>query len=180
MVDQRRNQRFEALLSGEVYQAAWRYAYYLSSSREAAEDLLQDALLAALARLATLRDETRFKAWLLSIVRHRFIDLTRRQRVRPRAAAEMPELADDEESTTIPSRLDEALGQLNPAYRELLVLAYIEELDSAELAQVLGITRRQATKRLSRARVALRHVLLTDEHQPLRAGQAGTSPEQGG
>lgn len=178
MVDQRRNQRFETLLSGEVYQAAWRYACHLSSSREAAEDLLQDALLAALARLAALRDETRFKPWLLSIVRHRFIDLTRRQRVRPDETAESPELASADEPQAIPTLLAEALGQLHPAYRELLVLAYLEDLDTSEIGHVLGISARQATKRLSRARVALRRVLI-EAGQMAPAAKAKTSVEQG-
>lgn len=179
MVDRRRNQRFEALLSGEVYQAVWRYACHLSSSREAAEDLLQDALLAALARLTALRDETRFKAWLLSIVRHRFIDLTRRQRVRPDESAESPELASAEEAHATPALLADALGQLNPAYRELLVLAYLEDLDASEIGRVLGISARQATKRLSRARVALRRVLI-EAGRTAPAAKVKASPEQRG
>jgi hypothetical protein len=35
-----RNLRFESLLTGEAYQAAWRYAWRLTGERRTAEDLL--------------------------------------------------------------------------------------------------------------------------------------------
>jgi RNA polymerase sigma-70 factor (ECF subfamily) len=47
-----------------------------------AEDVCQDAFVAALNRLDDCRPEEKFRPWLLTIVRNRAIDLRRRQRVR--------------------------------------------------------------------------------------------------
>lgn len=174
-----RNQRFETLLSGEPYRAAWRYACQLTGECQAAQDLLQDALLFALSRLDTLRDDARFTPWLLAIIRHRFIDQTRRQKARPRIADELPELAAGMPATAPQAWLADALNALHPAYRELLVLAYMEELDAGEIGQVLGISPRRASQQLSRARVALRNILLKGGKQSLKAGKAGASAEGG-
>ncbi|MBN2083530.1 sigma-70 family RNA polymerase sigma factor [bacterium] len=173
-----RNRRFTALLSPAVYESAWRYAYQLAGERAGAEDLLQDALLTALNRLATLRDDARFKPWLLAIVRNRYIDHCRRQRVRPAMAAQLPEVAAPADGDPPPVWLAQALNRLIPDYRELLVLAYIEELDADEIGQVLGLSARQTTKRVSRARVALRRVLLGDRKLHNQAARADLAPEQ--
>jgi RNA polymerase sigma-70 factor (ECF subfamily) len=113
-------------------------------------------------------------------VRRRFIDLTRRQKARPQASGEVPEMPSSETDDEVSTQLAEALSRLTPTYRELLVLAYIEGLDNRELGQVLGLPPRRASKRLSRARVALRNILLKGGEQALEAGEAEVSTEQGG
>jgi RNA polymerase sigma-70 factor, ECF subfamily len=60
----------------------------------------------------------------------------------------------------IKSRLDEALGQMNPMDREVLALRHYEQLTSTETAQVLGIQERAAAKRYTRALERLREILV--------------------
>lgn len=57
------------------------------------------------------------------------------------------------------ARLDEALGRMDPADREVLALRHYEQLTSSEAAQVLGIQERAAAKRYLRALARLREVL---------------------
>ena len=66
-----------------------------------------------------------------------------------------------------------ALGMLAEADREVLLLAAWEQLEPAEIATVLGITRTAARSRLHRARVRLREQLGADAEpvvlaQPVR------------
>src|SRR5687768_12959577 len=59
----------------------------------------------------------------------------------------------------VKARLEEALGRMDPADREVVALRHFEQLTSAEAAQVLGIQERAAAKRYLRALERLREIL---------------------
>ena len=59
----------------------------------------------------------------------------------------------------VKARLNEALGRMDPADREVVALRHYEQLTSAEAAQVLGIQERAASKRYLRALGRLRELL---------------------
>jgi len=150
---------FETALTDEAYAAAWRMCRRLARSPQDAEDLLQDGLTHAFTRFDQLRDQARFKGWLLSIIRTRHLDGLRRERSRPQATVELPDLADA--SATEPLGLDTAaaLARLPQSQQELLSLFYIDGLNLSETGQVLGIRPQVVRQRLYRARQALRRQL---------------------
>jgi RNA polymerase sigma-70 factor (ECF subfamily) len=59
----------------------------------------------------------------------------------------------------VKARLNDALGRLDAADREVVALRHFEQLTSAEAAQVLGIQERAAAKRYLRALDRLRELL---------------------
>jgi RNA polymerase sigma-70 factor, ECF subfamily len=59
----------------------------------------------------------------------------------------------------VKTRLDEALGRMDPIDREAIALRHYEQLTSAEAAQVLGIEVDAASKRYLRALERLREIL---------------------
>ena len=59
----------------------------------------------------------------------------------------------------------QALDELSPAHREVLLLTYWEDLGAADVAQVLGCSEQAAWKRISRAKADLRRVL--DDRAPM-------------
>jgi RNA polymerase sigma-70 factor, ECF subfamily len=59
----------------------------------------------------------------------------------------------------VEARLNEALGKMEPADREVVALRHFEQLTSSETAQVLGIQERAAAKRYLRALEKLRVIL---------------------
>jgi RNA polymerase sigma-70 factor (ECF subfamily) len=59
----------------------------------------------------------------------------------------------------VAARLNEALGKMAAADREVLALRHFEQLTSTEAAQVLGINERAAAKRYTRALERLRETL---------------------
>src|SRR5436190_20726790 len=64
-------------LVDEHYMSLYRYAYRLSGSAADAEDLTQDAFCKAQAEIAQLRDPTRVKSWLFSILRNGYLHRVR-------------------------------------------------------------------------------------------------------
>ena len=78
-----KQERFSQALSEAVYTAAWRFCCRLSTCREDAEDLLQEALAKACERFDQLRDQDKFKGWLLCIVRRCYLMQLRALRRRP-------------------------------------------------------------------------------------------------
>ena len=106
-----------------------RLAFLLTGDREVAEELVQDAFLAASRSWATVLDEP---AYLRSAVVNRARSWGRRaqlERRQPLRRATPVHLEADE--------LWDALGSLTPRQRAAVVLRYYEDLPEAEIAAIL-------------------------------------------
>lgn len=135
-----------------------------------AEEVTQESFIRAYRRLWLLGDGAKFAAWISAIARRLAINLGLRHRreldKRERWALEQREgvseagPAASAEGATFARPSGEALrrtlGDLSPAYRECLVLFYLEGQSGAEVAQTLGISESAFRVRLHRARAALR------------------------
>jgi RNA polymerase sigma-70 factor, ECF subfamily len=135
-------------------------ARHLSRSTEDAEDLAQEALVDAYRHLRSLKDRTRFRAWLFGILRHKC--LTFLQQRRPEGVP----LDDMAEELPAPSREDGVevaalLDGLPLAYREVLAARYLQELSYAEIAVALGTNENAVRVRCCRAREHLRALFAT-------------------
>ena len=79
----------------EHYEGLYRYAYRLSGSAADAEDLTQEAFCQAQLKFSQLRDSSRVKGWLFSILRnsylHRVRNTQREHTVPLDFAGELPE-----------------------------------------------------------------------------------------
>ncbi len=161
MRDPQRQERFERLLTQEVYRAAWNYSWRLCNRREDAEDLLQEALVHGLRKLDQLKEEATFKSWLLSIVRTRFLNGLRAQKARPQTVEEMPHLGGKAGpgSGGLSPELLTAMLKLPASQREILEMYYMDGLSMEETGQVLGIASSVVRQRLFRARRAIRKLL---------------------
>src|ERR1700722_16009121 len=137
-----------------------------------AEDVAQEAFLKAFRDLANFRGEARFSTWLISITLNEA-----RRRLRRQSTVRMESLDDPPEEggkvspallsdwREIPSEalerrevralLQQAIGQLSPIYREVVVLRDIEELSIEETAGALSISISSVKVRLHRARIML-------------------------
>jgi RNA polymerase sigma-70 factor, ECF subfamily len=156
----------------------YRYLLYLTGSPETARDLFQETWLRVLARGHQYDGVTRFEAWLFSIARHLVIDMRRRKQMAsldemlkpgesgpawepqaPDAASPLVELAGHEQA----ARLDAALAQLLPVYREVLLLRFQEELSLQEIAGVVKAPLSTVKSRLYRGLSAARELLEAQE-----------------
>ena len=139
-------------------------ARHLSRSSEDAEDLAQEALLDAYRNLSTLRETTKFRAWLFGILRHKCLSYL--QHRRPQACS-LDDVADTLPAPAINdgSDLAELLDGLPLQYREILAARYVQELSYEEIAETLGIQVNAVRVRCCRARERLRELFAARQQQ---------------
>jgi RNA polymerase sigma factor (sigma-70 family) len=157
----------------EVYrryhQRIWRFLHRLSGSTQAAEDLFQETWLAAARNAHRLSVDTQLLPWLFTIARNKHrnsIRLRMFERQKHAAALTEPTPAaldpdDQADARAEVQKLSRCLAGLPELHREVLLLHFVETLDTADVARVLGIREDAVRKRLSRARAELMRLLDT-------------------
>jgi RNA polymerase sigma-70 factor (ECF subfamily) len=182
-------QTLDALLT-PLLGLAYGYAYRLLRNSAEAEDLLQEAALAAVRGFGTFQPGTNFKAWFFQVLTNCFYSRHRRTK-REGASTELddvPELYLYERTAEIGlhegsdparqlmSRLDgdaiaEALGSLPEEYRVVSTLYFMEDFTYDEIASVLSVPVGTVRSRLHRSRKLLQRRLwpIAVEHGILEA-----------
>jgi RNA polymerase sigma-70 factor (ECF subfamily) len=144
--------------------------------REDAEDTAQEVLVKAIPYLHQFENANALTAWLYTVARNRCWMSRRRSKFAPTQHLSLDELMPDadelqrlmtsgaspERSVLLAEqkqRLQQAILQVPPQYRLVLVLHDIEELSGEEIAKVLGITEGNVRVRLHRARLFVRREL---------------------
>lgn len=137
--------------------------------RQAAEEILQDVMLAAWRSARAFRGDSSVRTWLLVIARNRAINASRRKYPAIVAMDDTFELqgTDTEplekmERTAVFNAVREALDHLPAQQREVLVLAFYHQLSGPEVAEVLGINLGTVKSRLHRAKETLRRILYNE------------------
>lgn len=136
-----------------------RVAYALTGNQHAAEDLLQTALAKAASRWSRIRGDA--GPYVRRILYHDHISAWRRRRRRAEwSVAELPELPvrHDGPADRIDNHLllRQALLDLPPRQRAVLVLRYLEDLSEQQVADVLGCSVGTVGSQASRALAKLR------------------------
>src|SRR5215207_8269429 len=167
------------------YQALYRYAYRLSGSAADAEDLTQEAFGKALARLPQLREPDRAKAWLFRILRNLYLHKVRDQkwhRVVPLdQVGDVPGREAGEAPDFDPAKLQQALNELDEAFRTPLILFYFEEFSYRDIADQMELPIGTVMSRLARAKAYLRTRLAPYANGPNETdGNGQTSPNANG
>jgi RNA polymerase sigma-70 factor (ECF subfamily) len=144
-------------------------ALRLTKNREQARDLLQEACLKACENFHQLRELEKVKTWLFRILHRTFISRHRRRRQElPLVDIELDEslladAGDSFESRAFENLLDDevqaAFDALPVEFREVIVLADIEELSYREIAEILNIPMGTVASRLYRGHSLLREKL---------------------
>jgi RNA polymerase sigma-70 factor (ECF subfamily) len=126
---------------------AYALAYRILGEGEAAEDVVQDAFIAAWRGAATYRSERgNPRGWLLSIVHHRSVDVLRRKTAFRPAPLEAAEQRPADEDTALMAErnveqetIRQALQALPEAQRRTIELAYFGGYTHVELAELMGV-----------------------------------------
>jgi RNA polymerase sigma-70 factor, ECF subfamily len=142
-------------------------AYGLSGSRAAAEEIVQDAFLAAHRRWSSISSYDMPAMWLRRVVANRSVSAVRRRLAEVRALTRVGSWADRPEP--LPERYDElwrAVRRLPPQQAKALLLRYVDDRTVAETAYILGCSEGTAKTHLHRARRSLAGAL--PHHAPRR------------
>jgi RNA polymerase sigma-70 factor (ECF subfamily) len=163
----------EALaLADQVYRVARR----LVSTREEAEDLVQETYARAFRSWQSFTPGTNLRAWLFRILTNLNVDRARRNQRAPDTqpleesdyylANKLASAAGEEvlEQEQVVERLSQdsvvhALSAIPPQFRDVVVLVDIGDFSYADAAQILDIPIGTVMSRLHRGRRALKHHL---------------------
>ena len=139
-----------------------RYARALVGDRTAADDLVQDTLERAWAKLHLYRRGTDLRAWLFTVMHNVHVNKVRSTRATDPIDEEMPELAQRaaQGDSLLVRDLDRSIALLPDEQRAVLLLVTIEDMSYEEVARTLGIPMGTVMSRLSRAREKLRAMML--------------------
>lgn len=145
--------------------AVYRFGLKMCRDPEDANDILQETMLAAARGAREFRGDSSLTTWLYTIARSFCIKARRKARVEaepldedgamdvPSTAAAPDEAASDHE---LADALEKAIAELDPMYREVLVLRDVEGLTAPEVGEILGLGVDAVKSRLHRARVSVR------------------------
>ena len=131
----------------EHWSRAYRAAYLVVHDASAAEDIAQEAFLAAVRNLDRFDRRRPFGPWLHRIAVNRAIDWARAAKLRAEAEEHdvaAPERVEPDE------RMMPALASLDPDHRAVIVLRYLLEYTPGEIADLLDLPRGTVNSRLRR------------------------------
>jgi RNA polymerase sigma-70 factor, ECF subfamily len=163
----------------------YRAAVSILRSASDAEDVVQDAFVSAFQHLGQFAGRAKFSTWLTRIAVHRALEVAQGRREesldvpeqdyksRLRSRGRSPEEhAARREANAL---LDQALARLPEIYRDVVVMRYLQESDTAETAENLNITESNVKVRLHRACTMMRRHLSSALGVEPQAGEAAVA-----
>ena len=147
--------------------SVYRLALRMCGNAHDAEEVAQEAFVAAWRGLPSFRGESKFSSWLYQLTTNAAIDFLRREK-RHRAVTpieEEPEPATPDtpqqalEESEMRAALHQALQSLTPEHRQIFLLRQMRQLSYEEIGRLLGLEAGTVKSRLSRAKKQLRQIL---------------------
>ena len=157
---------FEFLVS--TYETSvYRLALRMCGNTHDAEEVAQEAFVAAWKGLPSFRGESKFSSWLYQLTTNAAIDFLRREK-RHRGATPIEDEVDlaapgtpqqAAEESEVRQALQQALDALSPEHRQIFLLRQMRQLSYEEIGRLLGLESGTVKSRLSRAKKQLREIL---------------------
>lgn len=146
---------------------ALRLAYLLTGDRELSEDLVQEAFVRVARRLTGLRNPDSFRWYLRRTVVNLANSHLRRRRVerahQKRLVSSAAIAGTSEQDLATRQVVRDAIDQLSPRQRAVVVLRYYDDLTDQQIASLLGCPVGSVKSSLHRAAAALRQHLEWEE-----------------
>lgn len=118
-----------------------KYAQAFTKNKPDADDLYQDAWLAALLKLPQLRDVSKFRSWFFTIIRNRFLSVHRRKNQWESFHDELDQAApSDGLSPEQQADLLSALDRLSSKQRRFIELYYLDYQDCDDVEKPMTLS----------------------------------------
>jgi len=157
-------------------------ALALTRNRASAEDLVQDAVVNALAAHDSFTPGTNFAAWMHRILRNRFISTLRKQRdttdIEDLPMSALAVNASHEDRMVL-KELGRAIDRLPSDQREALFMVVLQGMSYEDVAEATGCAVGTAKSRVFRARRQLEISLAGEERAERRAPREERSENRG-
>lgn len=134
----------------------YRLALAMLHNRQDAEDAVSEAVLRAYEKIHTLRDQDRFRPWIMQITANEARKLYgKKKQVTPMEDMEsyMPVFRDENHE------LWDVVMQMESVHREVIMLYFYERFSIREIGRILRVPEGTVKSRLSRAKEKLRMML---------------------
>ncbi|MBP5418131.1 MAG: sigma-70 family RNA polymerase sigma factor [Clostridiales bacterium] len=132
-------------------QYMYKVALAILMNDEDVADAMQDTILTCWEKITGLREERYFKTWMTKIlINHCYAIINERKRFTDLSEWKEPTFMDEYNL-----ELKEALSLLDEKYRPVVILYYVHEFETKEIAEILNISKTAVTTRLQRARKKL-------------------------
>ncbi len=143
-----------------------RYGRQFLYSSDSIGDIVQDVFVTVYENIRDFDATRKFSPWIYRIAHNAFVNVLRRKhreplyfmdfdRIVPHPVYEDPD-AREKEGEEMRVLLERSIGNLSPAYREIIDLYYFENFSYQEIADILHIPMGTVGIRLSRAKAALK------------------------
>lgn len=152
----------------EAYETSvYRLALRMCGNTHDAEEVAQEAFVAAWKGLPAFRGESKFSSWIYQLTTNAAIDFLRREK-RHRASSPLDDeidLADPgtpqqaAEEAELRAALQQALDSLTAEHRQIFLLRQVQQMSYEEIGALLGLESGTVKSRLSRAKKQLRQIL---------------------
>lgn len=139
------------------------YATKLTGNAETALDILQDVWVAVFRGIRGMKDPASLRPWLYRITHGLAVDRIRRHVSRERAeeahASGFQETDDVSFAEDDAAAIHEALNDLEPKHREVLVLHFLEDFSLSEVAAIVGCSEGTVKSRIHYAKRTMKKIL---------------------
>ena len=155
---------FEQIVSLH-YVPLYRFAFSLTHSEADACDLTQQTFYIWATKGSQLRDRSKAKTWLFTILHREFLNIRKRAVRFPHfelsdSIEDLPTIAPEVVATIDATRVLECLGQIQEPFRAALNLFYLEDYSYKEIAAILTVPIGTVRSRISRGIAQLQRALL--------------------
>lgn len=162
--------RFEALVN-RYQKPIINFIFRMVGNYEDATELAQEVFIKSYVSLASYNRQYRFSTWLFRIATNRAIDFLRKRRVpvvsmegdhddyTPQFEGDISSPLERMESNRVRVLLNDAIQQLPPDYREVIVLYHINEVSYEEIAEITDLPLGTVKNRIFRARKMMKKIL---------------------
>ena len=147
--------------------AMYNISFNMLSSREDAEDVLQESFTNAFRSINKFDYQSTFGAWLKRIVINTSINALKKKKI-PISAFEgqeynISDTVSEEETTECYDlqKVKTGIDLLAPGFKKVLCLYLIEGYDHVEISEILGISVSTSKTQYSRAKTKLKEILKT-------------------
>ena len=168
-----------AVLVQDAYAKLWTLASAIVNDRTLAEDVVQEATITGLRKIADYKRGTNFTVWMSQIVRFTALNHRKSQKRRnaqsldvhtmvfpeprghsgPAPVTESGQLVDGQ--TDFDDVLTSAISELPPERRACLLLRVVHGINYEEISEIVGIPEGSAMSHVHRAKMSMRQRLKT-------------------
>jgi RNA polymerase sigma-70 factor (ECF subfamily) len=154
---------FEVLVD-RYQKVIFNVAYRMTNDYDAAEDITQSVFVKGFEKMRSFNPKCKFFSWLYRIAVNETLNhINNRKRMEelsPHLVAKQKTPEEEYSEVELSQRMGDALMQLDPKYRIVIVLKHLRDCSYKEMSHALQIPERKVKSRLFTARHLLRNVLV--------------------